>query len=369
MPNPDLHIVTFAVPYPPNYGGAIEVWNRLKALAAQGVKIKLHCFVYNQFLPQPELADVAAEVHYYPRTIWPVFFTKGQPFGVSSRKHKLLLERLRKDKTPILFESLQTTGWVKELGSRKKLLRAHNVEHRYYQQLAQHGKGFQGMIFNREAQCLEEYELNSIKDIDLIFSISRQDHQWFVEQGARSVHLSPFHGIVQVDTQPGSGTYALYQGDLSIEINQRAVLELVKMLPKDLHLPLIVAGRKGDSAFESKIASFTNLQRRSDVSASEMVGLIRNAHLIFIHSLHEEGMKMKVYPALFHGRHIMASQNSRTHSPLDDTIHFYQPETFSAMATALKHKPFDESALAVRKRIIAALPTDEDGAKEIINHL
>ena len=30
---PELHIVTFAVPFPANYGGAIDVWNRIAAVS------------------------------------------------------------------------------------------------------------------------------------------------------------------------------------------------------------------------------------------------------------------------------------------------------------------------------------------------
>ena len=45
---PELHIVTFAVPFPANYGGAIDVWNRIAALKRGGVRIHLHCFVYGE---------------------------------------------------------------------------------------------------------------------------------------------------------------------------------------------------------------------------------------------------------------------------------------------------------------------------------
>ena len=42
----DLHIVCLAQPYPPNYGGAVEMYYKLKALHAAGVKITLHIFLY-----------------------------------------------------------------------------------------------------------------------------------------------------------------------------------------------------------------------------------------------------------------------------------------------------------------------------------
>ena len=40
-----LHIVSFDVPYPPNYGGVIDVFYKLKALFDLGIEIYFHTFV------------------------------------------------------------------------------------------------------------------------------------------------------------------------------------------------------------------------------------------------------------------------------------------------------------------------------------
>jgi len=369
MADIDLHIVTFAVPYPPNYGGAIEVWNRLRALSNAGVRIGLHCFVYGQYLAQDILKDTAKEVHYYPRSVWPVFFDKGQPFVISSRKNNLLLRRLQEDNIPVLFEGLQTTGWIEDLTNRKKFLRAHNVEHRYYHQLAQNSGGFRSLIFNRESQCLKEYEANHAKDFDVVFTISTNDQQWFSAKGANSELLPPFHGFTQVDIVSGKGNYILYQGDLSIEINQRALLEVIRMIPEGFSLPLVVAGRSGDQAFESKIESFANIRREANVSQDKMTELIRHAQIILVHSLHAEGMKMKLFPALFQGRFIAANRLSASNSVLDDAIHFYEASTFVSILQQLSAASFDEKELNTRKTILAQMPDDATNARQIIRYL
>ena len=43
-----LHIVTFNVPWPADYGGVIDVYYRIVALAKTGVKIHLHCYTYGR---------------------------------------------------------------------------------------------------------------------------------------------------------------------------------------------------------------------------------------------------------------------------------------------------------------------------------
>jgi len=48
MSDQHLHIVSFDIPYPANYGGVIDVFYKAQALTAKGVKVHLHCFEYNR---------------------------------------------------------------------------------------------------------------------------------------------------------------------------------------------------------------------------------------------------------------------------------------------------------------------------------
>ena len=303
-------------------------------------------------------------------SVWPVLFTKGQPFVVSSRKNSLLLRRLVQDTAPVLFEGIQTTGWMNDLRGKKKFLRAHNVEHKYYRQLAHNSGGFRSMIYNREAQCLEEYESSQATKFDAVFCISPTDHEWFAGVGAKSSHLLPFHGFTTPDILEGTGQYLLYQGDLSIEINQRAILELIRMIPLHFKIPVVVAGRAGDSAFESKILDFANIRREVDVTPARMNELIRHAQVQLIHSLHAEGMKMKIYPALFQGRHILANKLSQTKTQLDNAIHFYERnEDFAALLDRLKSLPFTSTDIEHRKTLLSVIPSESMKARQIIEYL
>lgn len=70
-----LHIVSFDVPYPANYGGVIDVFYKAKALAAKGVKVHLHCFQYGR-KPSMVLENLFFEVNYYRRDISKNTFSK-----------------------------------------------------------------------------------------------------------------------------------------------------------------------------------------------------------------------------------------------------------------------------------------------------
>ena len=63
-----LHIVSFDVPYPADYGGVIDVYYKIKALADQGVSIILHCYQYGR-PEQKELEGLCEKVYYYPRLL------------------------------------------------------------------------------------------------------------------------------------------------------------------------------------------------------------------------------------------------------------------------------------------------------------
>ena len=60
-----LHIVSFDNPFPPVYGGIIEVFFKIKPLHDLGVCIHFHCFV--DLIPQknPELERITEKIYYY----------------------------------------------------------------------------------------------------------------------------------------------------------------------------------------------------------------------------------------------------------------------------------------------------------------
>ncbi|MDQ3016702.1 MAG: hypothetical protein M3R25_08295, partial [Bacteroidota bacterium] len=306
----DLHIIAFAVPYPPDYGGAIDVWNRVRALHRAGLKIHLHCFVYGSFRPHAAIQDVAAKVTYYPRLSWQAILAPGQPYIVTSRRNPFLLNNLKQDQLPVLFEGIHTTGFIDELKDRKCLLRAHNIEHKYYNDLAADSQRFQYLFFQRESLALHRYECNLASRFDTVFTISPSDQMWYENEKAHAVMIPVFHGLKDLDIKEGRGEYMLYQGDLSIESNQSAVVELLGLLQDNPKYPVIIAGRSGEKAFEEKLTKYPKLRREVDVSEGRMLELVRDAQIIIVHSRHSSGMKVKLFPALYQGRFILANHNS-----------------------------------------------------------
>ena len=61
-----LHIVCHTVPWPADFGGVLDLFYKLKNLHEEGVKIILHCFLYNR-KEQDELNKYCEKVYYYKR--------------------------------------------------------------------------------------------------------------------------------------------------------------------------------------------------------------------------------------------------------------------------------------------------------------
>ncbi len=365
----DLHVVCFAVPFPPDYGGAIEVWHRLRALAAEGVRVHAHAFVYGRFQPRAELEALAAQVDYYPRTLSSAVMRGGFPLSVHMRQSAVLLRRLQADHIPVLFEGVQTTAWAKVLEGRRLFLRAHNIEHQYYAGLAARCSGPAHWLYTRESAALARYEPAVARRMQMVFAISPADQQWFADQGIRAELLLPFHGYDHPDLPSGRGKYILYQGDLSLEVNQRAILEVIALAPPRPDRPLVVAGRQGNTRFEARIRALPNIIRHTDVSAEMMMRLIRDAQVTVIHSLHAAGMKLKLFAALYQSRFVAASPKDVTGTPLDQAVHTYTPDTLNALLDVLWLRDFDPEEVARRTIILAGLPDDRAKARQIIRYL
>ena len=207
-----LHIVTFNVPWPADYGGVIDVYYRIVALAKAGVKIHLHCYTYGREEAK-ELEQWCEEVCYYPREVGLRHQLERRTYIVASRCSEALLIRLRQDSHPILLEGLHCCLLLEQMAGegRQLIVRAHNVEHDYYHSLAAVEKNlWKRLFFHIEARKLRRYETQLTKATKVL-AISDTDAAHFRAIGCGDVQLlPPSHGHTSVTSLTGRGDYVLY---------------------------------------------------------------------------------------------------------------------------------------------------------------
>lgn len=304
-----LHVISFDVPYPANYGGVIDVFFKVKALASLGVKIHLHCFEYGR-KPAPELEELCEEVYYYNRKTTRGYLFRRRPFIVVTRSSEQLMERLLKDEHPILFEGLHTCFHLADerLMDRFKVVRTHNIEHDYYRNLAKVEKDvFKKYYFLNEAGKLERFE-RTLCNAQLIAAISNPDTEYLDVKYPNVNHISAFHPNDKVDIKEGMGEFCLYHGSLEIGENNEAALHLVRNIFSQItDIPLIIAGNKPSVELKEEVSKWSHIEIRTALGTEEIHHLISNAQINVLPTFQATGIKLKLLAALYMGRHCLVN--------------------------------------------------------------
>lgn len=303
-----MHIVAFDVPFPPNYGGVIDVFYKLKKLSELGVKIHLHCFEYGRGR-QDELLKYCYKVSYYKRNISFKKVISKIPYIVKSRENETLTQNLLKDNFPILFEGLHTTASLlnTDFGSRKVLIRTHNIEHYYYKGLYRsENKKRKKLFFKTEAKKLEKYE-NILKKADYILSISPYEHEYFKKKySTKTIYTPVFYDRENNQLSESDTKFALWHGDLRVVDNVRAALEIIQIFSSLKHKLIIASNCRNKEVIES-VAAYKNISFDSLETEGTLEKLISSAHVHPMITYQKTGIKLKLLHILSKGRFVVAN--------------------------------------------------------------
>lgn len=297
-----LHIVSFDIPFPPDYGGIIDVYYKIINLYHQGIKIHLHCY-YKDRNFSSELNKYCVSVKYYKRNTSFTKLLNLKPFITNSRDDKDLLANLSKDNYPILFEGLHTTKLLnnEKLSRRTLLVRTHNIEHFYYFNLAKRGGSslIAKLYFLTEALKLKVYE-KTLKHADYILSLKASDTEYF-RQYARAITIPLFHSNDTVNKNPGTGNFILYHGNLSVPENDYAAQYLIKNVFSKTNRDVIIAGKNPRSKLCKLAERYDRINMIVNPGENELNKLISEARINTIISFNPSGVKVKLINALFKG--------------------------------------------------------------------
>jgi len=319
-----LHIISFDIPFPANYGGAIDVFHKIRCLHNAGVKITLHCFQYGNRNTAKELEQLCEKVYYYKRNN--SFFNQISllPFNVKSRISSELKQNLLKDNYPILFEVLHTCYLLNDvdLKNRIKLFRHSNIEHDYFNELAKVERSFlKSMYLRIEAFKLKRFE-KIITNANHILSVSEEDLKYFKKQypNNNSIYLPSFHAFDDVTSKSGKSNYILYHGNLSISENYVAAEWLIKHIFSKINYPVIIAGLNPHTSLINEINKYPHISLKANCSETEMNQLIENAHIHCLYTEQGTGLKLKLLNVLFGGRFVLANNQMLVGTSLNKAL-------------------------------------------------
>jgi hypothetical protein len=349
-----IHIIAFDIPSPPNYGGVIDVFYRIKALHEIGVKIHLHNFVYGSRKESKELEKYCEKVFYYPRKKW--VFDLMNPYIVSSRSNESLLTNLAKDNAPIFFEALHSCYFLDhpKLKNRVKMVRMHNIEHDYYKLLAEAEPNIiKKIYFTFESILLHRFE-RKLAHASLIFTISSKDEAQLKQSFGAKVKLLPaFHGNSKVESKLGIGNYCLYHGKLSVAENHQAAMYLVQEVFSKIDIPLIIAGDGIQASLQQAANAYNHIQLMEGLNPEEIDDLILNAHINVLPTFQPTGIKLKLVNVLYKGRFLVVNKAMVAETGVEEAcIIADNPQKMADEIKNLMTKSFSAEDLTKRQRVL-----------------
>ena len=370
MSSDHLHIISFDVPYPADYGGVIDVFFKLKALHEAGIKITLHCFEYGR-TEQKELEKYCKKVYYYPRKNSRSLLFNTLPYIVLTRSSDQLKKRLLKDNSPILMEGLHSTFLMndKDLADKHFFVRTHNVEHDYYTNLAKVERNiFKRYYFYNEAGKLLKYE-SILKKAAGVFAISPSDKEHFKLLSKKVQYLPAFHPFNSVSVKEGNEDFFLYHGNLSVGENNEAAQFLIKEVFNDIPYKLIIAGSKPSAELQNAVSESKNVELIQNCSPEKIYELIANAKCNILPTFQSTGIKLKLLAALFLGKFCLVNTPMVVNTGLESLCEIADTaiEMKNRVSEIYKQKNFPEELIAQRKKILEQNFSNQSGAKKLIS--
>ena len=365
-----LHIISFDVPYPANYGGVIDVFYRVKALSEAGVKVHLHCFEYGR--GEQETLKRCYEVKYYKRDTSFVKQLSLTPFIVNSRRLEALVQDLLKDDYPILCEGLHTTAVLleKRLKNRKIYVRAHNVEHDYYKGLGDAEKcGWKRLFYHAEAWKLKRYE-PILRKVAGIFAISQQDADYFSKKYGKATLVPGFNSVDSVCSETGRGEYVLYHGNLSVRENEDAAKWLIENVFAELDLHCIVSGLEPSDKLIKLAEKYSNVTLVANPDDAEMIDLLRQAQVNILVTNQPTGLKLKLLNALYNGRFCLVNSDMVKGTSLESLcVVADEPEQMITEIKRLMEEDFTEEDIEERDNKMRQLYDNKANAQIIMEKI
>lgn len=307
-----LHIVCLDAPSPPDYGGAIDMYYKIQALAETGKKIILHYFDYNPLRNANGLENFCEAIYTYQRKSIFKSLPLSQPFIVESRINNELIERLNKDDYPVLPEGLHCSGIIPFLNNKERVaIRMHNEEASYYHHLVKTEQSFfKRKYFLQESRLLKRYQQNLDKKIKLA-CLSETDMEIFKDEyDFQNINFIPcFIPWQKLSINEGIGKYCLYHGNMQVSENEEAATWLIRNVFSQLNVPFVIAGKGISKKLVTEASLYKNISLINNPSISEIDGLIRNAHINVLPSMNNTGVKLKLLNALLNGRHCITNYN------------------------------------------------------------
>lgn len=316
------------IPFPLRDGGAIAMNQTLEELSKQDCEVSVLAMnTARHYVEEVDLPSWYQRLKHFERVyvdnrINPLsaFFNlfSGQSYNISrfinreySKRLSAMLEAENYD--IVLFESIYTSHYLKEVqeqSNAKCFCRVHNVEYLIWQRLSEHEKSFvKRKYLELLTERLKNYELQVLKEFDLLLPISKKEEKFFLEHKINSSYYLPFGITLQEPEEVVQEKGSLYHiGSMDWAPNLEGVewfLNEVWNHPAEDFpgMKLYLAGKNMPKPIQEK-------QNEQVIVSGEVEDLFQfssNKEMMLVPLLSGAGIRVKVLEAMAMGKAIIAT--------------------------------------------------------------
>jgi glycosyltransferase involved in cell wall biosynthesis len=321
--------ITPRVPYPPDDGGAICMFNTISGLASE--KNEIHLLAINtpkHYQQEDVLSGIAyqynVDINTDIKPLKGLFNLFGSlPFNIERFISHKFTTRLKEILMEHTFDVIQLEGtyvaWyidvIRQYSSCPVVIRAHNIEHIIWERLSVNEKNpFRRYYFKILAKRLKAFETEYYKKFDAVAAITFEDAERFVAMGVKVERRIIPAGVIldrfKVKPQLRKKPFTLFiLSALEWIPNQEALFWFIEnvwpgVLQKMPHLELHIAG-KGTPLrfFELKVKNMFIHGYVEDASA-----FMQQYDLMLVPLLSGGGMRLKIIEGMSLGKFIISSK-------------------------------------------------------------
>ena len=311
-------VVASFFPYPAHFGGAYDVLERIKGLKYLGHDVDLICTCKEK--PDDKnvlfMKQFINELIIVPRKNKLGYIFYSEPLQAVSRK---LLKKitLQREYDYAILES-ESVGKILENNSLKAkniIIRVHNNEANYFNELSKSTKNFKNKIYYYlESLKFKSYSRNIFKQSDRLWFISNKEinNTKDLNLSNKSIHL-PASVNSKFVKQELSTKNVLYVGALFVPNNMEAIIWYLKnvhsLLVDEHNYKLTIVGSTGEfesETYQKILAGYSNVEIY--LNQKDLSNHYSNATVFINPMLHGAGVKLKSINAIQNGLVLVSSK-------------------------------------------------------------
>lgn len=330
-------VVCGFIPYPPIFGGAIDVWERIKGLHSLGYEIDLA--VTDKVNPtQQQLNEMNLYVRHF-------FFVRREnkvqqlfnklPLQLLSRK-ALSTIKINHSYDLLILESefCWSVALNTSINYKKLVVRIHNIESHYFKMLGKSSRSFKDKVYYKlETSKIKKLSAMVFDKADKLWFISKDD-LLLVDRPEKSVFM-PFP-VNESFTPPveKTGNNVVFMGSLFMQNNTFGLDWYLKNIHPllinevaDYHFYIVGSLKESNKEIETK---YRNLPQVTFVVNASCLKEYYAKSKVFINPMfHGSGVKVKSVNALVNGLSLVSTTTGAEGIGLTTNMYYHADEVVS----------------------------------------